>query len=64
MKRNVALRMAIFETGKTITEVAKESKVHRSLLSMATTGRYILDDEQKERVAAALGKPVDELFED
>ena len=62
IERNVKLKAAIFESGHTSREIAEKAGIHPSFLSMATTGRYILDDRQKARVAKVLGKKTKDLF--
>ena len=64
MTRNVKLKAAIFKSGKPSKQVANESGLSPSTLSMATTGRYILDDSQKKSVARVLKCEVWELFTD
>jgi transcriptional regulator with XRE-family HTH domain len=60
---NKRLKVAFIESGKTQREVAREIGLSEALLSMAVRGRYLLDESQRRRVAIALGKPVEELFE-
>ena len=60
--RDAKLKAAIYESGKTSKQVAMEAGIHPSYLSMATSGRYILDQTQKKAVAKVLRKSVAELF--
>jgi len=63
MMRNIKLKAAIFKSGKTSRQIAKEAGLSPSILSMATTGRYILDEEKKKAVAQVLKCEVWELFD-
>jgi transcriptional regulator with XRE-family HTH domain len=62
IKKNVKLRAAFFESGKSMTEVAKETGISRPYLSMACNGRLVLTDEEKFLIAKSLNRPVEELF--
>jgi hypothetical protein len=62
MQKNIKLKVAIFESGKTSKQVAIEAGISPSFLSMATTGRYIMDRNQKRNIAKVLGKDTQDLF--
>ena len=63
IQKNAKLKAAIFESGHTSREIAEKAGIHPSFLSMAKTGRYILDDRKKARIASVLGKSVKDVFE-
>lgn len=60
--RATALKVAIWESGKTQIEVSEEAKVSRGYLSLALHGRYRFSDEEKLRIAKVLSRQVAELF--
>jgi hypothetical protein len=62
MTRNLKLKIAIIESGKTQKEVANESGIHPSLLSMAINGRYNLTEPEKYAVAQTIGLHVEDVF--
>lgn len=62
MKKNVPLRIELFEKGMTITELAKKSRVPRPYISMTLHGRMLLEPEQERRIAEALGCETKRLF--
>lgn len=62
MKKNVNLRNMIFESGKTQRELARETGINQTLISLAIHGRYNLDQEQKVKICRALKKAEESLF--
>lgn len=59
---NVALKMAIFASGREQQRVAKLARVSPQKLSHVIRGRREFDDAEKARLARVLGKSEEELF--
>lgn len=59
---NPKLRNAIFKAGLTQKQVAELSTVSEWYISMHIRGRYILSEEQRQKIVGALNRPVWELF--
>lgn len=59
---NVALKTALFATGKRQQDIAKKARIEPQKLSHAIHGKRELDDDEKCRLARVLGKSEDELF--
>lgn len=59
---NVALKMAIFGSGKKQKRIAKLARISEAQLSHIIRGRRDADDGERDRIAKALDRPVDELF--
>ena len=49
---------------RTLAEIGRACDVSAGLLSMLERGRWLPDDEQAQRIAAAYGAPVHEWFVD
>jgi len=62
--RDAKLKAAIFEDGRTLIQLAADAKLPPMYISLACSGRYNLDEEQKAKLARALKKPQGELFQD
>ena len=65
MKRwvaNVALKTAIFASGKHQYEIADQAGIRPAYLSAAVYGRVNLTGRERARLAKILGKPQAELF--
>jgi hypothetical protein len=60
---NPKLRDAIFQAGLTQIRLAEISNVPRQYISQHINGRFILTDTQKKRIADALNRTLDELFQ-
>lgn len=60
---NVALKSAIFATGKHQKRIASLARIPAEKLSHAIHGRRELDDDERARLARVLGKPESELFD-
>jgi transcriptional regulator with XRE-family HTH domain len=60
---NGKLRDAIFQAGLTQIRLAEMSNVPRQYISLHINGRFVLTDTQKKRIADALNRPLDELFQ-
>ena len=59
---NVALKMALFATGRDQQDLAKRARVSPQKLSHVIHGRREFDAKERERLARVLGKSQDELF--
>ena len=59
---NRKLRDAIFKAGLTQTRLAEISNIPRQYISLHINGRFVLTESQRERIAAALSRPLNELF--
>jgi DNA-binding XRE family transcriptional regulator len=62
MVQNVDLKIAIIKSGKKQKEVAAESGIHPTVLSMAIGGRYNLSESEKFAIAESLGLQVNQIF--
>jgi transcriptional regulator with XRE-family HTH domain len=62
MKKLVNLKSTLFENGKTMSELSKETGIPRAYLSLACSGRMLLSDDEKAAIARNLKKTVSELF--
>jgi len=60
--RKVFVKARLFELNKTQSELARETSIPRAFVSMWLHGRYILDENQKARVAEVLAIPVEKLM--
>lgn len=60
--RNVALKHAIFASGREQRRIAKLAKIPAEKLSHVIYGRRELTPEERERLAKVLDKSEDELF--
>jgi plasmid maintenance system antidote protein VapI len=61
-KLNVALKMAILESGKKQRRVAALARIHPTELSAIVRQRRSASKEQRERLARVLGRSQNELF--
>lgn len=59
---NVALKSAIFATGKHQQRIARLARIQPQKLSHVIHGRRELDDAERDRLANVLGKSIGELF--
>lgn len=59
---NVALKLALFASGKQQQRIAKAARIAPQKLSHVIRGRRELDSEERKRLARVLGKSEDELF--
>jgi hypothetical protein len=64
MKPNGNLKGAIHERGLTGRKLAALSKIPYSYISWALSGRFILTDDQKARIAKILDHKVAEIFKE
>ena len=56
------LKIALWSKGINQTQLAKQTGINRSIISLAAVGRYNLDRLQKCKIAEALTAKVEELF--
>jgi transcriptional regulator with XRE-family HTH domain len=61
MKKLNKVKAAQFDKGMTLKDLSDASGICRSYLSQAMHGRLILTDDEKRRLARALGRTVEEL---
>ena len=59
---NVALKAALFATGKRQEAIAKAARIAPQDLSHALRGRRELDAKERKRLARVLGRTEEELF--
>jgi transcriptional regulator with XRE-family HTH domain len=62
MAPNSTLKMAIWTSGKTQTDVSKAAGIHETRLSKIVRGHRAPSDDEKVAIAQALGIQVDHLF--
>ena len=62
MKRNVQLKAAIFDSGLTQGQLAKQARVPEMYISLAVNGKYNLNAAQRRKIARALGRQETDLF--
>jgi hypothetical protein len=64
MKPNGALKGAIHERGLNSKKLAQMAAVPYTYISWALSGRFILTDDQKARIAKTLNHKVSEIFKE
>jgi transcriptional regulator with XRE-family HTH domain len=62
--RQPKLKLAIFEDGRQSQEIAKEAGLSQVTVSGVCTGRIRATPNVRARLAAALGRPEQQLFDD
>ena len=62
MKKNIALKSALFASDLTQRELARKTKIPESFISMAVNGKMNLTLEQFEKISNVLNRPVAELM--
>jgi transcriptional regulator with XRE-family HTH domain len=62
MKGITKLRLKLLRQGLTQREVAIKAGIAESLMSLIVNGRFIPDEQQKERIAEVLALPKEDLF--
>lgn len=60
---NIELKVAAIRDGRRQYEIARAAGIEETRLSKVMHGRVQLTEEEKNRLAAVLGRRVDELFE-
>jgi len=61
---NIYLRIAILQSGKKNFEIAREAKIHPTILSHLVNNHYVPTPKQKQQLSQVLEKRIDELFSD
>lgn len=61
---NVALKIAIVESGKKQRRIASLTRISEPRLSHIVRGRIEPNDDERARIARVLERPVDQLFPD
>ena len=61
-KPNIPLKAELMRRRMSQRELAKKTNILESVLSMAITGKYILDSNSKMKIALVLGINESELF--
>ena len=59
---NARLKTALLEEGMTQRDLARRARVSEFYISMNINGRYILSEQDKIKICAALGRSEQELF--
>ncbi len=62
IRKNAELKTAMYLTGKSQGQIAKEVGMAESHLSMVCSGRLNLSEDQQVRLANACGLPVEKIF--
>lgn len=62
MPKNLALKIAILESGSSQIEVAKASGIHESRLSRFVNGHYEPNDAERKALARVLKRKAAQLF--
>lgn len=62
MSKNLALKMAILESGLTQIAVAKAADMHESRLSHIINGHRVANDGEQKALARVLKRKIAELF--
>lgn len=63
MKKNVKLKAALFQADMTQKDLATEVGIQENILSWVVNGRFILTEDEQEKIAEVLNMDVYELFE-
>ena len=61
-RRNVALKIAILETGRTQRATARRLRMDETRLSKLIAGQGIPTERERRQLSKATGKPEDVLF--
>ena len=59
---NGRLKTALLEEGWSQRELARRTSINEFYISMAINGRYVLSEQDKLKICAALGRRENELF--
>jgi transcriptional regulator with XRE-family HTH domain len=62
VKKNVRLKSLMFERGFKLSELAKETGIPRSYLSMGVNGRYVFSEAEQRRIAKTIGCKPEDVF--
>jgi ribosome-binding protein aMBF1 (putative translation factor) len=61
---DIKLKIAILQSGLSQRDLSRSTGINESIISMAVRGKYNLDQEQRSRIARALGKPEHQVFQE
>jgi transcriptional regulator with XRE-family HTH domain len=62
VQRNTKLKALLFMLGVSQRELSRKTEIPESYLSLALHGRYVLDEEQRRRIAESLGLDTESVF--
>lgn len=62
IRKQPKLKAAFFENETTAREVSRDTGIPEAYISQAIHGRYVLDEDQKRRIAKSLNLNPEELF--
>ena len=60
---NLELKVSILRSGKMSYQIASELEWHPTKISQIISGVYLPDEEEKMRLANAVGVPVSQIFQ-
>jgi len=60
--KNIKFQIALLEANMCQRDLAKATGINEALISLGVRGRYIFNEQQKEKISKYLRKPVNELF--
>ena len=63
MTKNSLLKLKLWEQGITQQILSRKTGIPRTYISLGINGRYVFDEEQKQKIAEALERKAKELFE-
>ena len=59
---NIQLKVAILKNRLSQRDLARQTGIHESIISMAVHGKYNLDQDQRARIARVIGEPEELIF--
>lgn len=62
MSLNATLKLAIFQSGRTQTEIAKQTGIDETRLSRIVRGHVEASEDEQKLIAKALKQPASSLF--
>ena len=63
MKKNSKLKVMLFERDITLRELAEQTGVPRTYISLSINGRFNLEPQQERKIAEALGVSLRDVFQ-
>jgi len=63
MKKNGKLKLVLFEKGITQQELAAKTGIPCAYISQCVNGRFLLNRDQREKIAEVLGVSVTNVFQ-
>jgi cyanate lyase len=64
MNKNRTLKLKLWEKGISQDTLSRETGIPRAYISLGVNGRYVFDDQQKAKIARALGLSKTQVFND